>query len=145
MDGKINAYRSEEILGKSQLDLTIKVYDGAIAAHRAALEAFQKDDIQTGYDQMERARRFVTHLYTTLDFDKGAEIADRLGKLYAFMLTQIDLAQATKDSEVIDDNITMLDNIRQGWLGLREQNQQVSQVSADSGSMTSNGAFAGTA
>ncbi|MFQ6007519.1 MAG: flagellar export chaperone FliS [Candidatus Zixiibacteriota bacterium] len=119
---KLDTYRIVDTLSKSQLDLILQVYDGAIAAFRAAIKAYQANDYNAGYNQLERAKRFVTHLYTTLDVEAGGEIAEKLAMLYAYIIDHVNLAEATKDLAIIDDNITRLDNIRQGWLALKQQN-----------------------
>jgi flagellar protein FliS len=121
MEGKLSTYRKVETLGKSQLDLIIQVYDGTLAAFRAAANFYKSDDHQAGYQQLQKAKRFVTHLYTTLDPETGGEIAENLGKLYAFIINQTNVAEATKDLSVIDDNISILDNVRLGWLELKQQ------------------------
>lgn len=119
MEGQLTSYRRTETLGKSQLDLIIMVFDGAISAYVKAREAIETKDNKTIHDQLERARRFVVHLYTTLDTEKGGEIAQQLGKLYSFVLNQTSVIEATKDLALIDDNITVLDNVRQGWIDLK--------------------------
>ena len=126
---KLNTYRTVDTLGKSQLDLIIQVYDGAIKAFRAAIKAYQDNDCNTGYTQLERAKRFVTHLYTTLDAKAGGEIAEKLAMLYVYIINQATLAESTKDLAVIDDNITMLDNVRQGWLTLKRRDAKAAAVS----------------
>lgn len=124
MDGKLTAYRKEDTAGKSQVELIIQVYDGALGAFRTARDRYQADDSSAGYDQLERARKFVTHLYTTLDHERGGDISEQLGRLYAFVINQINVAQATKDLGVIDDNITILSNLREGWNGLKAQTSE---------------------
>lgn len=121
MEGKLSTYRKVETLGKSQLDLIIQVYDGAMAAFRAAADSYKSDDYQAGHQQLQKAKRFVTHLYTTLNPEVGGEIAENLGKLYAFIINQTSMAEATKDLSVIDDNINILENVRRGWLELKQQ------------------------
>ncbi|MFH1374431.1 MAG: flagellar export chaperone FliS [bacterium] len=121
MDGKLSAYRTASISGQSQLDLLLTVYDGAIVAFRAARQFYDDGDLGAGHEQLQKARRFVTHLYTTLDPDQGGEVAANLGKLYAFVINQISVAEATKDLAVIDDNITILSNVRAGWVELKQQ------------------------
>ncbi len=133
MSNNVNAYQKSEILGKSQLDLILMVYDGAVAAYKAASTAYSNRDNKKGHEELEKAKRFVTHLYTTLDSEKGGEIADQLGKLYAFVINQTNVIDATKDLKLIDDNINVLNNLRQGWLGLKQQ--QASQE--DRGERTS--------
>jgi flagellar protein FliS len=121
MPYNVNAYQKSEILGKSQLDLILMVYDGALSAYRAASKAYHDGDNKKGYDELEKAKRFVTHLYTTLDSEKGGEIAEQLGKLYAFVINQTNVVEGTKELKLIDDNINVLNNLRQGWLGLKQQ------------------------
>jgi len=127
---KLATYRAVDTLSKSQLDLILQVYDGAIAAFRAAATAYQNNDYQEGRRQLERAKRFVTHLYTTLDMNAGGDLAEKLAMLYVYIINQIDLAMATKDLSVIDDNITVLDNVRQGWLALKQQHAGPNAVEA---------------
>lgn len=124
MDNNLTAYKQTDILGKSQIDLVIQVYDGAIDAYRTARKAYEDEETSQGYEHLQNARRFVTHLYTTLDMEKGGEIADQLSRLYAFLINQTNVIEATKDLKQIDDNISILDNLRSGWVGLKEQQNE---------------------
>lgn len=121
MDTSVSSYRTIDTHGKSQLDLVLQVYDGAIAAYYRAGEHFEGQQFTEGREQMERAKRFVVHLYTTLNPEEGGEIAENLGKIYAYVVQETDVATATKDTGKIDDIISVLDNLRQGWRGLKEQ------------------------
>ena len=131
MDGKLKEYQRTETLGKSQLDLILQVYDGAIAAYSAAKEAYEQNEYDVGYDHMERARRFITHLYTTLDPEKGGEVAENLAKLYAFVITQTDVAESTKNLSVIESSIEVLTNLRDGWRQLKSQENASKQDTSE--------------
>ena len=122
MEGKVETYRRVDTLGKSQLDLILQVYDGALKSLNRARENYEKEDFQTGYEDMERAKKFVTHLYTTLDLEKGGEVAANLSRLYAYVITQSYIVQATKDLEQLEAINGVLRNLREGWAGLRETN-----------------------
>ncbi|MBD3403629.1 hypothetical protein GF420_12095 [candidate division GN15 bacterium] len=139
MDGKLNTYRTIDTLGKSQIDLILQVYDGAIGAFRSAGDAYQNKRYDAGYEQMQRARKFLVHLYTTLDDEQGGEIAQSLGKLYTFLICQIDIAQATRDQEIIAANIRILENLKSGWKGLKEQPADRSSAPAPAATAPSNG------
>ncbi len=128
MDEKVKAYQTTDTLGKSQLDLIIKVYDGAIAAYKQAGTAFEKEDFLKGREELEKAKKFVTHLYTTLDMEKGGDIAQQLSQLYAFVVNQTNIVDATKDLKQIDDIIGILDNLRQGWVELKQQGVEKPQT-----------------
>ena len=143
MDGKLSTYRTIDTLGKSQVDLILQVYDGAIAAFKAASEHYANEELQGGYEQLERARKFLVHLYTTLDQDQGGEVATNLSKLYTFMICQIDAAETTHDSNLIDSNVRVLENLRTAWMTIREQSDPPRRSKADapaaSGSFTISG------
>jgi flagellar biosynthetic protein FliS len=138
MDDKLAAYREADTLSKSQIDLIVQVYDGAIAALKAAGVSYRNGDMQAGYEQLQRAKRFVTHLYTTLDPEAGGTV-----KLYAFVINQTNIAEATKDLSVIDDNITILNNVRLGWLELKTR--AAAERTATGSADKTRGQFAGSA
>ena len=120
MDGTLATYRAVDTHGKSQLELILQVYDGALAAYREAARFYQKQDFNAGYESLEKAKRFVVHLYTTLDPEKGGQIAEQLSKLYAYVVNQTNVVEATKDLSQIDDIISVVENLRLGWSGLKE-------------------------
>jgi len=123
MEGKLETYRRVDTLGKSQLDLILQVYDGAVRALRAARAHYENDKGQAGYEEMERAKRFVTHLYTTLDMEKGGEVAANLSRLYVFVISQSYVIQATKDLAQLDAVTNIMSNLREGWRGLKAADQ----------------------
>lgn len=125
MDGSLKSYEAVDTLGKSQLELVIKVYDGALNSLRAGAECYKSEKLQEGYEHLERAKTFVIHLYTTLDIEQGGEVAANLSKLYSFVVSQIDIIEATKDLSILDDIIGVLANLRSGWLELKQQEVNV--------------------
>jgi flagellar protein FliS len=132
MKRKLSTYQQIDTEGKSQLELVIKIFDGALQSLTAAKEAYAKEEHQTGYKDLEKVRRFVVHLYSTLDFVKGGDVADQLGKLYVFMMSEIDLIEATKDTARIESCAKVLRNLRDGWTGLRPVATPIPAVAATS-------------
>ncbi|MEE8576872.1 MAG: flagellar protein FliS, partial [candidate division Zixibacteria bacterium] len=68
-------------------------------------------------------RKMLVHLYTTLDEEKGGEVAENLGKLYTYLICQLDIVQATKDQSVIESSVKVLKNLREGWDGIATETQ----------------------
>ena len=120
MKNKLKSYQTVDTLGKSSAELVVKVYDGAISDLNSALEHYQKDKIPQGYEALERAKKFIVHLYTTLDADKGGDIAAKLSQLYAFVIEQLNIAQTMRNLSAIEDSIVILSNLREGWMQLAE-------------------------
>jgi len=123
-----SAYRKTDTQGKSQLDLVIQVYDGALDAYREAKDCYQRENFQEGYERLEKGKRFLVHLFTTLDFDRGGEVAQQLGQLYSFCINETNVLEATKETAKIDDIINVLNNLREGWSGLRRQQAESGQT-----------------
>lgn len=119
MKEQINTYRQVDTAGKSQVDLILQVYSGVLQGLRSGREMYGAARLNEGYEQLEKARKCLVHLYTTLDFEQGGEIAGNLGKLYTFVMGELDVIQATKDLAKLDSCILVMDNLRQGWEQLR--------------------------
>lgn len=121
----IGSYQKTDTLGKSPLELLLMVYRGAAKELKEAEDALARGDRETGRAKMGRARKFITHLYTTLDNDKGGEIAVRLGQLYVFIIERIQVAQATGDTAIIGDLRAIIENLQSGWQELKESEAPV--------------------
>lgn len=119
MDNKIGTYRAVDFHGKSQLELLIQVYDGAINSYKTAKKEYEANNLEAGYVQLEKAKKFITHLYTTLDHKKGGEVAESLEKIYVFVLNETNVLEATKESSKFDDIVYILGNLRSGWSELK--------------------------
>ncbi len=116
----IGSYQKTETFGKSPLELLLMVYDGAIQAMSDAESAFRDGDRDGGREKIERARKFITHLYTTLDNERGGEVATQLGHLYVFIIERLQVAQASADFEALVDLQAILNNLRSGWKGVEQ-------------------------
>ena len=121
MNNRLQTYRETETLGKAQIDLILQVYDGAIAAFASARDSYAKKNYEGGYTDLEKAKRFLTHLYTTLDFEQGGAVANNLGQLYAYVINQTNVVEASKDIGGIDSNLKILQNLRQGWSDIKSR------------------------
>lgn len=118
------SYKSAEILGRSQIDLILTVYDGALQGLNEVEKKFTAKKPKDASTELEMVRKCVTHLYTTLDMEKGEEISEQLAALYVFILNKLDEIESTKDLVAIEAITKILKNLREGWAELKEQNQQ---------------------
>lgn len=122
-------------MGMSQLDLILMVYGGTINYLNQAKIDFQESRLAKGRDACDKARNCMVHLYTTLDMEKGEQIAEHLGYLYAHIIEQIDLCVASKSVEKLDNIIGVLSTIKEGWDGLRSKPAKTSAAANESGAV----------
>jgi flagellar protein FliS len=120
MGTPVGAYQETNTLGKSQVELVLQIYDGAIAELQFARERYEKNDFTRGALNLERAERMLTHLYTTLDMDDGGEVAVNLGMLYVWIIGKLHEVRATKAPERFEECLRILRNLREGWVAIRD-------------------------
>ena len=64
---------------------------------------------------MGKAIRLMGQLNATLDMERGAEVARNLRALYDYMLPRLALANATNDTALIAEAISLVRKIKSGW------------------------------
>ncbi len=119
MKSGCEAYQKVSTMGMTQLDLILAVYRGTIGFLEQAKTAFDQEKFDAGRTACDRARKCVVHLYTTLDMEKGQEIARHLASLYAYSIEQLDLAVASKSIKRLNDIIGVMKTLKEGWEGLQ--------------------------
>ena len=138
MNKGFSVYQQNDTMAMSQLDLILTVYRGAIRLLKQAKSDFENQRLNEGRTAIEKARKCIVHLYTTLDMEKGEQIAEKLGHLYAFMIEQLDVAVANKSLDLIDDVASLLNTIKEGWEGLKEQGTAASREKTASNALKVN-------
>ena len=129
MQNGIGAYQREDTLGKSQLDLILKVYDGALAAYRKTRQNYLDEDFTTGYENLEHAKRFITHLYTTLDMDKGGEVAANLDRVYGYCVRRLSDGHVNDDDKALGEVSTHLTELGSAWREVASRNPRAQETS----------------
>ena len=118
MNQAISSYQKNQISGMSQKDLIVLLYSGAVNFLKQAQKFLQQEKPAEFSDSIERVHRIIYHLYTTLDFERGGEIADRLGALYTFIISQLYIVNSTKNEKIISDLLIIISDLKEGWQGL---------------------------
>jgi flagellar protein FliS len=129
MNNALANYQKNQVAGMSQKDMIILLYSGAIKFLDQANEELDKDNTEGFADKVERVHRIVYHLYTTLDFDEGGEIAEKLGSLYSFVIGQLYILNSTRNPGIISDVREILSNLKEGWQSLGNSGPEQKDVS----------------
>jgi flagellar protein FliS len=118
MRSALASYQKNQVAGMSQKDMIVLLYNGSLKFLEQAGDELEKGNAEGFADRVERVHRIVYHLYTTLDFDKGGEIAEKLGSLYSFVISQLYILNSTRNPTIIADLKEILSNLREGWQSL---------------------------
>lgn len=111
----VDRYRNQEILTASPCHLVVKLYDKAIGCLTLAQDAIRRRDIKARHAANQKALEIITHLTSTLDLERGGEIARNLRRLYGFMCVRLIDVDLQNDAQAAADVIGLLQPLRQSW------------------------------
>lgn len=111
-------YRRNQILSASREKLVVLLYDGAIQHLSRAKVALETDNnkhsAQIGIS-LGKAMAILGELRSTLDMDRGGEIAVNLDRLYDFCLDQIYTSNVERIPTPVEAPIQVLKTLKEGW------------------------------
>lgn len=110
-----NVYQETAISTQSRGRLIVMLYDGAIKFLRQALEDLRRGDMAAKGRHIGKAQDILFELNTVLDMEKGGQIAQNLRALYNFMQRHLTQANIRKDAKMIEEVISLLEELNQGW------------------------------
>jgi flagellar protein FliS len=105
----------ERLLEASPSQLVVMLYDEALKNLETAIAAVETGEIEKRCIAVNRAIEIVSHLYLTLDAEQGGEIAEKLGAIYAFVLTRLPRVNLRNDAEAAHEVIRLLQPMRESW------------------------------
>lgn len=110
-----SAYRREEVLTSSPVQLVVRVLGGAIASLERARRLLESRDAASSRAEVSRATGLIAELLGSLDAEKGGEIAARLEGLYRFVLRRIWGGTSNPDPEALRHAERILRTVKEGF------------------------------
>jgi flagellar protein FliS len=114
----LNVYRQTEVQSRSPLELVVLLYDGALRFLAAAKDGFARGDIPARRQATSRLLAIISELQSTLDVERGGEVAASLDELYSYMTRRIVEATSTNSAAPLEDVQRLLETLREGWQGI---------------------------
>ncbi len=109
------SYRKAQLDGISQRDLLVRLFQGIERFLLAAQSSFRNGRRDTAAESMAKARRILVELCSTLNFEQGGEVAQRLNQLYIFLIGQTFEISLKQDPAMIDTILPIVATLREGW------------------------------
>lgn len=100
--------------------------DGAIEKINRAKFFMLNKNIEEKGKQINWAISIIGGLRSSLDFEKGGEIAANLESLYEFTVHSLTRANAENTTEGLDAALAVMLQVKEGWDGIRQQAMQSS-------------------
>ncbi|MFK5927065.1 MAG: flagellar export chaperone FliS, partial [Desulfuromusa sp.] len=124
-------YRNNQVMTASPEQILIMLYDGAIRFVRQAKFAIEDGRKADKAIAIGKAIAIITEFSNTLDYEVGGEIALDLSQLYDFMIRELSAVNARSDIDRLGPVETVLLDLREGFAGAVENNQQGSRIAAN--------------
>lgn len=123
-NNNITQYKKNAINTASPLQLVIMLYDGCLRFMTNAEQAMDRQDIFHQNENCQRAQNIITELISTLDMDRGGEIATNLFQLYNYAFDQLVLANINDDKQALRQAMKVFEELRQSWAALEQQSRK---------------------
>ena len=111
----IKQYQTSNITTATPEKLMIMLFDGAIQFLQKAKTAIAEKNLQERSVNIESARKIVRELMRTIDLENGNDVSKSLFKLYNTMAMKLSKANVSKNTNLIDEVLEDMMNIRWGF------------------------------
>jgi flagellar protein FliS len=110
-----NNYLENEVLHADPLRLVQLLYRAATGSVSAARHHLAAGSIAERSKQINKALSILHELLDSLDREKGGEIAQRLGELYAYMTTRLIDANVQQSDVPLAEVERLLGTLTEAW------------------------------
>jgi flagellar protein FliS len=108
-------YRQQSVLTATPGQLVVMLYDGATRFLLQAATALRAGDQLGCGAKLRRAEAIIDELHSSLDKERGGEIAGRLEGIYVFCKRHLTEARIERDPAMIDKVSELLGELREAW------------------------------
>jgi flagellar protein FliS len=113
-----NRYQSDAIATAGPAQLVLMLFDGALTSVIRARSALLDGGPQVheiAHKELQRSQDIIWELRMSLDGERGGVIAQSLGSLYDYCLTQLVQANISKDATKLDIVEEVIGDLRGAW------------------------------
>lgn len=115
MNDNVSKYLNQQVMTASPAKLVSMLYDKAIVSLKEAIAAIAAGEIETRWKANKRAVEIIGHMWSTLDREKGGEIAANLDDLFSYMLRRLPEVDFKNDPAPAHEVIELLEPLAQSW------------------------------
>lgn len=109
-----NVYKNNSVNYASKEQLLLMLVEGAVKFCKIARQAILDKDIKKANDTLIRTQDIFSELMITLDTTQG-EWAVQLFNVYGFIKQRLVDANMTKNLEIVDEVIPLVEDINETW------------------------------
>ena len=111
----LGRYQDMKVQTASPAQIMIMLYDGAIRFSLQAKKKIEERDFEAKGVFISKTQAIIDELMNSLDFNIAPELCANLQNLYLYMNERLSTANIRLDQEAIDEVVTLLSTLRDGW------------------------------
>jgi flagellar protein FliS len=115
VNNSVSKYQTQQVMTASPARLVCMLYDRAILSLKEAVAAIEAGQIEARWRANKRATDIIAHMWTTLDTERGGEIAANLADLFKYMLSRLPQIDFDNDPAPAREVIRLLEPLRESW------------------------------
>lgn len=113
------AYQNNKINTATPSELTLMLYEGAIKFCNIALIGIDEKNLAKASNNIIKAEKIINYLRSTLDFKY--EVSNDFNNVYAYIYDRLLQANIKKDSEILEEVLSSLRDMRDTWKDIMKQ------------------------
>ena len=110
-----DSYKQTTFNTANPMKLVIICYEGAISSLKLARKLYAAKDYEGKAKALQKSFDIINEINTSLDLEKGGDIARNLRSLYLYMMKTLTEADLKRDLGMFDEVIHMLTELEAAW------------------------------
>lgn len=104
-------YKRTQINTASPGKLLLMLYQGSLKFAKLAVQNIEANNIEESHKNIVKVQNIVLELKSTLDKERGGQLADQLDRLYDFIYQELLQANLKKDTKHLENIIPLLEDL----------------------------------
>jgi len=122
-----SAYVESRVLSAEPIELVSLLYQTASGALGDARHHLEAGDVRERSKAISKASGALLELAAALDFERGGEIAQRLARLYDYMLRRLTEANFKQLDAPLVEVLGLLTTLAEGWAAIQQAPESAEQ------------------
>lgn len=111
-------YQQQQVSSAGPLGLVLLTYEALYKSLARARLAVLAGDLSAEADHIGRAMEALIELSTSLDMERGGEVASDLASLYLYMMNRLTEGLCSCSTDSVDEVMRLVEELRGGWMAL---------------------------
>jgi len=122
-------YQKADMTAADPVKVIVMLYEGAIRNLRQTVGHFEAGRKTQASERINKTLKIVQYLSTSLNHEKGGEIAHNLENLYDYVRDTLAMANIDSDTAKIKSAIDVLEPLLEGWQTITTEQKKAEQNS----------------